>query len=78
MDIDLKTGRTHQIRVHLSHLRWPLVGDRLYGGETDSLNRPFLHAHYLEISNPKDGQKLKFELDLPEDLKTNLKTYEEI
>lgn len=78
LDVNLKTGRTHQIRVHLSHLRWPLVGDKLYGGEMNGLDRPFLHAHYLEITDPQTKERLKFELDLPEDLKSHLKLYEEI
>lgn len=78
LEVNLKTGRTHQIRVHLSHLRWPLVGDGLYGGEDDGLGRPFLHAYYLEIWEPKTRKKIKFDLELPEDLKDYLKTYEEI
>ena len=76
LDINLKTGRTHQIRVHLSYLRWPLVGDGLYGGETDILKRPFLHAHELQINDPKTGNRLKFESLLPGDLLEHLKFYE--
>jgi 23S rRNA pseudouridine1911/1915/1917 synthase len=79
LEINLKTGRTHQIRVHLSHLRWPLVGDVLYGGEANGLGRPFLHAGYLEIDDPKKGEKrLVFKSSLPMDLKNHLKLYEEI
>ncbi len=47
----IHSGRTHQIRVHLSYLGWPLVGDRLYGGKDWGLGRPFLHAHKLELGN---------------------------
>lgn len=50
IEADLKTGRTHQIRVHLKHLRWPIVGDRLYGGEM-FLDRPFLHSYYLKFED---------------------------
>ncbi len=77
LDINLKTGRTHQIRVHLSHLRWPLVGDKLYGGEF-CLERPFLHAYYLSFSEVKTGKRLIFKSDLPIDLKNHLKLYEKI
>ncbi|MDD4106350.1 MAG: RluA family pseudouridine synthase [Candidatus Shapirobacteria bacterium] len=76
LDINLKTGRTHQIRVHLSYLRWPLVGDSLYGGENDILKRPFLHAHELQINDPKTGKRLIFESPLPSDLVKHLELYE--
>jgi 23S rRNA pseudouridine1911/1915/1917 synthase len=75
--INLKTGRTHQIRVHMSHLRWPLVGDKLYGGEADILKRPFLHAFELEINDPKTGERIKFNSEMATDLKEHLKLYEE-
>jgi len=78
LEVNLKTGRTHQIRVHLSHLRWPLVGDKLYGGESNELNRPFLHASYLEINDPITNEKLVFKSDIATDLKDHLKLYEEI
>jgi len=76
LEINLKTGRTHQIRVHMNYLRWPLVGDRMYGGEVDSLKRPFLHAYQLEINDPKTGQRLKFNSPLTSDLKKHLRLYE--
>lgn len=78
LEINLKTGRTHQIRVHLSHLRWPLVGDSLYGGESNSLERPFLHAAYLEMNDPVTNERLIFEVDMANELKEHLKLYEEI
>jgi len=78
LDIDLSTGRTHQIRVHLSHLRWPLVGDKVYGGEiVDGLKRPFLHAYKIIFKHPLSNQEIKTEIDLPEDLVEILKKYEE-
>lgn len=76
LDINLKTGRTHQIRVHMSHLRWPLVGDGLYGGEVDTLKRPFLHSHELSIGDPTTGERLEFKSQLAEDLKEHLNLYE--
>lgn len=70
----LETGRTHQIRVHLSAIGHPLVGDELYGGRRDGIElaRPFLHAAFLEFSHPVDGSRIAFESQLPDDLKQTL------
>jgi len=75
LEINLKTGRTHQIRVHMSHLRWPLVGDKVYGGETEILKRPFLQAFWLEFNNGKE--RVRYVTELAGDLKDHLKIYEE-
>lgn len=77
LEVNLKTGRTHQIRVHLSHLRWPLVGDKQYGGEVGVLNRPFLHASHMEIDEPKTGKRLVFDSDISSELEEHLSLYEE-
>jgi 23S rRNA pseudouridine1911/1915/1917 synthase len=78
LEIDLKTGRTHQIRVHLSHLRWPLVGDKVYGGEcVDGLKRPFLHAYQIIFKHPINNQEIKLKIELPNDLVEVLQKYEE-
>lgn len=78
LEIDLKTGRTHQIRVHLSHLRWPLVGDKVYGGEkVEGLKRPFLHAYKIIFNHPINNKEMKIEIDLPKDLVEVLKNYDE-
>ncbi len=70
IEINLKTGRTHQIRVHFSYLRWPLVGDLTYGGKAlFGLSRPFLESKKIEFKHPKTGDKLSFEGDLATDLK---------
>ena len=70
----LETGRTHQIRVHLSAIGHPLVGDELYGGLRDGIElaRPFLHAAFLEFSHPINGTRIAFESQLPDDLKQTL------
>lgn len=69
VDIILKTGRTHQIRVHFNYLGWPLVGDLVYGGkELLGLKRPFLQAAKLEFKQPMTGKKLFFECELATDL----------
>lgn len=74
VEIDLVTGVTHQIRVHLAWAGHPLVGDERYGGPPAPLyglpeGRFFLHAARLSLPHPKTGQKMSFALPLPEDLK---------
>ncbi len=65
----LRTGRTHQIRVHLAQLRHPLVGDALYGGAPAAgLQRQALHARRLAFQHPITGEPLAFEAPLPADL----------
>ena len=66
----LETGRTHQIRVHLSAIGHAVVGDPVYGGNRQPLilNRPFLHAWSLEIAHPATGELLHFDDSLPEEL----------
>ncbi len=77
LDINLKTGRTHQIRVHLSSIGHPLVGDQLYGVNSKlGLQRQFLHAYYLEFSHPITKKPLQFEVALPNDLQEILNVLE--
>lgn len=70
-----KTGRTHQIRVHLKYINHPIFGDPLYGGRKTSredrklLPRIFLHAEKISFTDPKSGKALSFESPLPYDLK---------
>jgi 23S rRNA pseudouridine1911/1915/1917 synthase len=66
----LETGRTHQIRVHLTSIGHPLVGDTVYGGRrpTLGLTRPFLHAAELAFDHPATGERVTFESPLPADL----------
>ena len=80
--VQLETGRTHQIRVHLAHAGWPLVGDPLYGGRRQlvagmapdvraalaAFRRQALHAARLELEHPLTGERLAFEAPLPADL----------
>lgn len=73
-----KTGRTHQIRVHLQHLQHPIVGDKLYVGKKrakiDALwcPRQFLHAGKIIFNHPRTGEQLTIEAALPEDLSSVL------
>ena len=68
VDVSIETGRTHQIRVHMSYLGHPIVGDELYGGETDGVNRQFLHARKIEFIHPYTKNHLVFESFLPSDI----------
>jgi 23S rRNA pseudouridine1911/1915/1917 synthase len=67
LDCRLETGRTHQIRVHLSAIGHPVVGDATYGGSRVSirLDRPFLHATHLAFDHPVTGERLSFDDPLP-------------
>ncbi|MED5606746.1 MULTISPECIES: 23S rRNA pseudouridine(1911/1915/1917) synthase RluD [Pseudomonas] len=79
--VKLETGRTHQIRVHMSHIGFPLVGDPVYGGRfrippgasptlVESLRdfpRQALHARFLELDHPASGERMKWESPLPDD-----------
>lgn len=69
----IETGRTHQIRVHLKHLRAPILGDDVYGYELfnkkfkRSVTRPLLHAYQLKVEHPITGQPLSLEAPIPSD-----------
>jgi 23S rRNA pseudouridine1911/1915/1917 synthase len=72
LEIEMETGVTHQIRVHLAAIGHPIVGDLLYGGEgreSFGLERHFLHAHGLEFFHPRDRRVIKTESELPLELK---------
>ena len=76
--VAIHTGRTHQIRVHLSAIGHPIVGDSVYGGvrrrvpgdlrALQRLERPFLHAERLAFAHPRDGRRMEFTAPLPDDL----------
>jgi 23S rRNA pseudouridine1911/1915/1917 synthase len=82
LHVAIATGRTHQIRVHLSAIGHPIVGDPTYGGvhrrmahdlrSVQRLERPFLHAARLAFTHPTEGRRMEFESPLPEDLQTVL------
>ncbi len=75
LDVEPRTGRTHQIRVHLKSIGHPVVGDKIYASRRQQkedakiIKRQFLHAYRLSFSHPRTGEWLTFELDLPEDLR---------
>ncbi|PIE20932.1 MAG: 23S rRNA pseudouridine(1911/1915/1917) synthase RluD [Neptuniibacter caesariensis] len=80
--LKLETGRTHQIRVHMAHINYPLVGDQVYGGRfrlpkgcsdemiatLKAFKRQALHAKKLELWHPDTGEQLSWEVDLPADM----------
>ena len=67
--LKLFTGRTHQIRVHMSHLGHPLLGDELYGGNKDLIVRQALHCHNLQFKHPITQKELSLEAPLAGDIK---------
>ncbi|MBI2166667.1 MAG: RluA family pseudouridine synthase [Candidatus Omnitrophica bacterium] len=70
LEIRPRTGRTHQIRVHLAHLGYPLLGDSLYGIQSPGIDRQALHASKLGFVHPRTREKLVFEAPLPADLRS--------
>jgi 23S rRNA pseudouridine1911/1915/1917 synthase len=91
LDVEIKTGRTHQIRVHLQWLKHPVVGDAVYGDGRDktvvdvrlrsiiaSLNRQFLHAEQLGFRQPRTGEPLRFTAPLPAELANLLEELERL
>jgi len=71
-----ETGRTHQIRVHLAAIGFPVVGDKIYGVKAPFLTRQFLHACRLGFKLPSTGEYVEFESELPEDLQKALEDIE--
>jgi 23S rRNA pseudouridine1911/1915/1917 synthase len=89
LEVEPKTGRTHQIRVHLAYIGHPIVGDKLYNSGRDNtiadaevkqavlrLNRFFLHSAKLEFTHPVTGNRLSFSCELPEELSSLISVLE--
>ena len=69
LKINLETGRTHQIRVHFSHIGAPLLGDTLYNGDTDKIDRQALHCKTIYFTHPITGEDMVIDCDFPSDIK---------
>ena len=69
LKLRLKTGRTHQIRVHLAHIGHPLFGDFLYGSENELITRPTLHSSYISLIHPVTHEIMRFNSELPDDIR---------
>ena len=74
--VELKTGRTHQIRVHFSHAGHPLVGDQLYNGNTNILKRQALHSYEVDFIHPIKNERVYVKCDIPFDMKKIIKENE--
>ena len=71
--LKLETGRTHQIRVHMQYLGYPLIGDYLYNPDMTHISRQALHSHRLSFSHPMTGEPMEFTAPLPEDMQKVLR-----
>ena len=86
LEVNLETGRTHQIRVHMAHIHYPLVGDPVYGGRLklpaaadehtrqvlQSFRRQALHAYRLGLRHPASGEPMEWRVDMPDDMQVLL------
>jgi len=73
--LNLDTGRTHQIRVHLAHLGYPIIGDKMYGTRSSLIDRQALHAESLTFQHLKTGEMIKIVAPLPADMQKLLSFY---
>lgn len=76
MEVDIQTGRTHQIRVHLSSIGIPVLGDQVYGGSRTQIqgaDRQMLHAWRISLPHPGTGERMTFEAPIPEDMQKLIK-----
>ena len=68
VSLRLETGRTHQIRIHMKYLGYPLIGDYLYNPDMEYMTHQALHSHHIEFTHPITGEHMSFTAPLPEDM----------
>lgn len=68
VSLQLETGRTHQIRIHMKHIGFPLIGDYLYNPDREFIDRQALHSHKLTFTHPLTGEIMTFTAPLPDDM----------
>lgn len=75
VSLRLETGRTHQIRIHMKYLGYPLIGDYLYNPDMEYMTRQALHSHHMEFTHPITGEHMSFTAPLPEDMARVMQEY---
>lgn len=75
VSLHLETGRTHQIRIHMKHIGYPLIGDYLYNPDTGNIKRQALHSHRLCFSHPVTAEHMEFTAPLPDDMAAVLSSF---
>lgn len=70
--VTLETGRTHQIRVHMTSIGHPLLGDRIYGAECRGMERAALHAYRVKLMQPFSGEEIRIKAEIPEDMRKKM------
>ena len=69
VSLHLETGRTHQIRIHMKHLGYPLIGDYLYNPDMEQIHRQALHSYKMSFRHPVTKKSMVFTAPMPEDMK---------
>ena len=69
LELELESGRTHQVRLHMAHAGYPVLGDRLYGEQDRRIGRQALHAACLAFQHPVSKKLMEFRSELPEDMR---------
>lgn len=68
LEVQIFTGRSHQIRVHLNHIGHPIIGDTLYNKKSPYIKRQALHSYYLKLKHPRTKENIEFIAQLPKDM----------